>query len=89
MAQKYISIMDKIKRCHSMKNALPCMEFDYSIDHYLGFWYAEERLYVLHDCMVDAYYFEIANSPKDAIEKVHQRYDEAMKAGSYVEEGEE
>lgn len=86
MAQEYISIMDKIKRAHQMKNALPCMEFDYSINPYLGYWYAEDGLYVLQDCMVDAYYFIEARNPKEAIEKVLKRVEEADHAGEWVEE---
>lgn len=86
MAQEYISIPEKIKRCHAMKNALPCMDFDYSINDYLGFWYAEDRLYVLHDSMIDAYFFEIANSPADAIAKVERRWSEAQQAGKWVDE---
>lgn len=89
MTQKYISIMDIIKRSHDMFNALPCMKFDYSINHYLGYWYAEEQLYIVHDCMIDAYYFEIANSPADAIEKVLNRNEEAQHAGEWVDEVEE
>lgn len=89
MSQKYISFMDTIKRIHAMKNALPCIEFKYDINPYLGYWYAEEQLYLLHDCMVDAYYFVIANSPYDAIEKVLKRIDEAEEAGKYVEGVEE
>lgn len=84
--QTYISIMDKIKRTHAMKNALPCMEFDYSINPYLGVWYAEERLYLLHDCMVDAYYFVEAGSPYEAVEKVLRRVEEAKHAGEMVYE---
>lgn len=86
MAQNYISIMDKIDRCHKMKNALPCMEFDFSINPYLGYWYAEERLYILFDCMVQAYYFEIAGSPAEAIENVLKRVEEAEHAGEFVPE---
>ena len=69
-----------------MKNALPCMEFDYSINPYLGYWYAEERLYVLHDCMVDAYYFEVAGSPGEALEKVRKRVEDALHAGEPYQE---
>jgi hypothetical protein len=86
MTQKYISIMDKIDRSHKMFNALPCMEFDYSINPYLGYWYAEERLYILQDCMVNAYYFIEAGSPKEAIEKVLKKVEEAEHAGEWVEE---
>ena len=81
MTQTYVSIMDKIKRVHQMKNALPCMEFDYSINPYLGFWYAEDRLYLIYDCMVGAYYFVEADSPYKAVEKVMKRVDEALHAG--------
>ena len=80
MAQEYISVMDKIKRSHAMVNALPCMQFDYSVNKYLGFWYAEERLYVIHDCTVDAYYFEKAENPIDAIYRVLKRIDAANDA---------
>lgn len=86
MAQSYVSVMDKIKRVHNMKNALPCMEFDYSINPYLGFWYAEERLYLLCDSMVDAYYFVEADSPYKAVEAVLKRVDEALHAGETVYE---
>ena len=75
MAQEYISIPEKIKRCHAMKNALPCMDFDYSIDTFVGFWYAEDRLYVVHDSTTDAYFFEIAKSPAEAVTRVKKRYD--------------
>lgn len=88
MAQEYISITDKIKRLYEMLNAFPYMEFDYSINPYLGYWYAEDRLYVLNDCMVDAYYFIEANSPGDAIGKVLRRVREAEYAGEWVEEEE-
>lgn len=86
MAQEYISIMDKIDRAHKMKNALPCMEFQYDINPYLGYWYAEDRLYVLNDCMVDAYYFIEAGSPAEAVEKVIRRVEEAEHAGEWVPE---
>lgn len=86
MAQTYVSITDKIKRIHAMKTALPCIEFDYSINPYLGFYYAEDRLYLLRDCMVDAYYFVEADSPYKAVEKVLKRVDEAMHAGEQVYE---
>ena len=80
-AQKYVSVMEKIESVHALKNALPCFEFDFSINPYLGFWYAEEGLYLLCDCMVDAYYFVEARSPHKAIEKVLKRVDEALHAG--------
>ena len=80
-AQKYVSVMEKIELVHALKNALPCFEFDFSINPYLGFWYAEEGLYLIRDCMVDAYYFVEARSPHKAIEKVLKRVDEALHAG--------
>ena len=80
-AQKYVSVMEKIERVHALKNALPCFEFDFSINPYFGFWYAEEGLYLIRDCMVDAYYFVEARSPHKAIEKVLKRVDEALHAG--------
>ena len=36
-----------------------------------------------------AYYFVKANSPYDAVGKVLKRVDEAMKAGQFVDEGEQ
>ena len=89
MAQEYVGISEMIKRSHALFNALPCMEFDYSLDNWLGVWYAEERLYIVHDPMIDAYYFIKANSPKDAIDKVNKRCEEASNAGKYVDESEE
>ena len=89
MSQNYVSISDKIKRTHAMKNALPCMEFKFDINPYLGYWYAEERLYLIVDCMVDCYYFIEANSPYDAIAKILKRHEEAEHTGEYVPEVEE
>ena len=86
MAQKYLSIPEKIKMAHAFKNCIPTMDFDWSINPYLGVWYAEERLYVLLDCMVDAIYLVEADSPKDAIYKVLKRHEEAEHAGEYVPE---
>ena len=81
---KYIPFMEAVKRFHKMKDALSGIVFDYSINPYLGYWYAEERLYILHDCMVDAYYFETARSPHEAIEKVLKRIEDANHAGEMV-----
>lgn len=89
MSQKYISFMDTIKRIHAMKNALSCIEFKYDINPYLGYWYAEDRLYLIIDCMVDCYYFIEANSPYDAIAKILKRHEEAEHAGEIVPEVEE
>ena len=86
MAQNYISISEKIKRIHKMFTALPALEFDYSVNDYYGYWYAEDRLYLICDCMVQAYYFVEANSPKEAVDKVLKRHEEAMHAGEWVDE---
>ena len=75
--------MEKIDTCHKMKNALPCMEFNFSINPYFGYWYAEDGLYILVDCMVQAYYFELARSPAEAIEKVLKRIEDANHAGEF------
>ena len=86
MCSNNVSIMDAIKTCHKMEKAFQSMRFDYSINPYLGYWYAEEQLYILKDFMVDAYYFVKANSPYDAVEKVLKRVDETMKAGQFLDE---
>ena len=89
MCPNNVSIMDAIETCHKMEKAFQSMRFDYSINPYLGYWYAEEQLYILKDCMVDAYYFVKANSPYDAVEKVLKRVDEMMKAGQFLDKGEQ
>lgn len=81
---KYIPFMESVKRCHRMQDALSGIVFDYSCDPYLGYWYAEENLYILHDSMVDAYYFETARSPHEAVELVRARWDVAIHAGEMV-----
>lgn len=89
MVQKHVSTPEKIKMVHAFKNSIQTMEFDYSINPYLGVWYAEERLYILLDCMVDAIYLVEADSPKDAIYRVQKRCEEAEHAGEYVPEEDE
>lgn len=74
MAKEQIGIMEIIKRCHKIKNALPCIEFDYSLNPFVGYWYAEEQLYVMCDEMLGAYYFITARSPLEAMRIVEQRY---------------
>lgn len=86
MSDKTIRYMDLVKRTHAMHNAFSFIDFDYTINSYFGIWYAEERLYVVHDCMTDAYYFVEARDPHGAIKKVLDRIEEAEHAGEYVEE---
>ena len=81
--------MNKVKKIHSVYKLLLEIEFDYNLDPYYGIWYAEEQLYIVKDCMVDAVYFVIARNPHGAIKKVKDRIEEAMHAGEYYMEGEE
>lgn len=75
------SYMDLVKRAHAMHNALAFIDLDYNIDPYFGVWYAEEQLYIIRDCMTDAYYFVLARNPRGAIGKVKERIEMAESAG--------
>lgn len=69
----YISISDIIKYSHRMHDASNCMVFDHSYHSKIGYWYAENRLYVLKDDRTGAIYFEEAWSPKQAVDNVVKR----------------
>lgn len=56
---------------------------------YYGYYYAEDRLYVLRDCMTDSFWFVYASSPADALDQYKERMEEAYHAGEFVMEGEE
>lgn len=53
---------------------------------YNMYYYAEDRLYIILDCMVESYWFVEADSPVKALQICMERIDEASKAGSYVDE---
>ena len=79
----------KIDVAHNFKNAFEGIMFDHSIDPYLGFFYAENRLYLIRDGLTDAYWFIEASSPREAIAKVLKRMDDAEDAVKFVPEREE
>lgn len=49
-------------------------------------YYAENRLYVIVDCMTDRLYLVEARSPVEAFSLFTARLDEAMRAGEWCEE---
>ncbi len=53
---------------------------------YFSYYYAEDRLYLIKDNMVDCIWFVEEGSPAKALQVVKDRWDEAMKAGQPVEE---
>lgn len=55
-------------------------------EHYMMYYYAEDRLYVIRDCMLDNYYFVEAGSPGKALEKYRQVMEDAAHAGEWVPE---
>lgn len=55
-------------------------------NHYYLWYYAENRQYVIRDVMTDTFFFVKARSPKEAYEIYRDRWDEAMKAGAWVDE---
>lgn len=80
------------KRIHeifeALKNGVRWHDFrEVGIDEgWCQWYYAEDRLYIIKDVMVDGFYFYEASSPGKALEMHRQRWDEAMKAGSWVDE---
>ena len=62
--------MRAISTIHDMFNLLGNMVFDYSDDDTYGTWYAESRLYVVHNANTGANWFVKADSPKDAIRRI-------------------
>lgn len=55
-------------------------------EHFYQWYYAESGLYIIRDMMVDALYLIEARSPAKALERLKNRLEEAMKAGSYYPE---
>lgn len=56
---------------------------------YYLWYYAENRLYVIRDCMTDMLYFVEARSPVEAFGMLTARLDEAMRAGEWCKEEQE
>lgn len=56
---------------------------------YYLWYYAENRLYVIRDCMTDMLYFVEARSPVEAFGLLTARLDEAMRAGEWCKEEQE
>lgn len=53
---------------------------------YYLWYYAENRLYIIRDCMTDMLYFVEARSPVEAFGLLAARLDEAMRAGELCRE---
>ena len=53
---------------------------------YYLWYYAENRLYIIKDCMTNGLYLIEARSPTEAFKKLVARLDEAMKAGEMADE---
>ena len=53
---------------------------------YYLWYYAENRLYIIRDCMTDMLYFVEARSPVEAFGLLAARLDEAMRAGEWCRE---
>jgi hypothetical protein len=49
-------------------------------------YYAENRLYIIRDCMTDMFYFVEAGNPEEAFRVFATRLDEATKAGEWCQE---
>jgi hypothetical protein len=49
-------------------------------------YYAENRLYIIRDCMTDMLYFVEARNPAEAFRALAVRLDEAAKAGEWCQE---
>lgn len=49
-------------------------------------YYAENRLYIIRDCMTDMLYFVEARNPAEAFRALAVRLDEATKAGEWCQE---
>ena len=55
-------------------------------ESYYLWYYAENRLYIIKDCMTNGLYLIEARSPTKAFKKLVARLDEAMKAGEMADE---
>lgn len=53
---------------------------------YYLWYYAENRLYIIKDCMVNGIYLIEARNPTEAFKKLVARLDEAKKAGEMADE---
>lgn len=53
---------------------------------YYLWYYAENRLYIIKDCMTNGFYLIEARNPTEAFKKLVARLDEAMKAGEMADE---
>ncbi len=62
---------------------------DVGIDEpWYDYYYAEDRLYIVRDVMMDQYWFVEASSPGDALYKFKETLQEMMNAGKMVDEEE-
>ena len=55
-------------------------------ESYYLWYYAEDRLYIIKDCMTDMIYLVEARSPIEAFERLVARLNEAIHAGEMVDE---
>lgn len=55
-------------------------------ESYYLWYYAEDRLYMIKDCMTDMIYLVEARSPIEAFKHLAARLNEAMHAGEMVDE---
>ena len=55
-------------------------------ESYYLWYYAENRLYMVKDCMTDMIYLVEARNPVEAFGHLMARLDEAMRAGEMVDE---
>jgi hypothetical protein len=53
---------------------------------YYYWYYAENRLYIIRDCMTDMFYFVEARNPIEAFGILASILDKAMRAGEMAEE---
>ena len=65
--------MNKIDQMRGITDILMNKDYDYSISSKWGFWYLEDRRYIVHDFMRGAFYFINADSPAEAILKAKKR----------------
>ena len=55
-------------------------------ESYYCWYYAENRLYIIKDCMTNGLYLIEARNPTEAFKKLVARLDEAMRAGQMADE---
>lgn len=55
-------------------------------ESYYLWYYAEDRLYIVKDCMTDMIYLVEARNPVEAFKHLMARLEEAMRAGEIVDE---